>query len=50
MNIKYNNVSGIRGFSLKKVQVSERLKKLKVPIWDEFPIHHVLTLVPVQFD
>lgn len=50
MNIKYDSISGVRDFSLKKVQVSESLKKLKVPIADESLVHHVLTLVPVQFD
>lgn len=45
--IKYNNVRGVRDFALKKVQVSEKPKELKVLVAHDCFIHPVLSLLTV---
>lgn len=48
MNIKYDNASDFRDFVLKKVQISEKPKKLKVYILNEYFVHHALSLLSVS--
>lgn len=49
MNIKYDNVSGVRVSILRKIQVSTRLKELEVPIAEEYIMLKVLNKISTSF-
>lgn len=52
MNIKDDNVEGIRNYRIRKMQAATRLKELEVPTAGEFIVHQTLNLnqLPSSFE
>ena len=46
MNMRYNDMKGVREYILKMVQLQTRLKALDIPIPDKFIVHQALNTLP----
>ncbi|RVW61410.1 hypothetical protein CK203_031969 [Vitis vinifera] len=49
MNMRYNDMKGVREYILKMVQLQTRLKALDIPILDKFIVHQTLNTLPPSF-
>ncbi|WKA10960.1 hypothetical protein VitviT2T_028500 [Vitis vinifera] len=50
MNMRYNDMKGVREYILKMVHLQTRLKALDIPIPDKFIIHQALNTLPSSFN
>ena len=46
MNIRYDDMKGVREYILKMVHLQTRLKALDIPIPDKFIVHQALNTLP----
>ena len=49
MNMRYNDMKGVREYILKMVHLQTRLKALDIPIPDKFIVHQALNTLPYSF-
>jgi hypothetical protein len=49
MHVKYDGCGSVREHILKKIDVSNKLKDLDMPLSDSYVIHYILLLLPSIF-
>ena len=49
MNMRHNDMKGVREYILKMVHLQTRLKALDIPILDKFIVHQALNTLPSSF-
>jgi hypothetical protein len=50
MHVKYDGCGSVREHILKKIDVSNKLKDLDMPLSDSYVIHYILLLLPSIFE
>lgn len=48
-NTRYDNSGSLRNYVLKIGWVANRLRKVKIPMTDDFIVHHVLDSLSVEY-
>ena len=49
MNMRYNDMTGVRDYILKMVHLQTKLKAQDIPIPDKFIVHQALNSLPSSF-